>query len=429
MTPAARIQATIDVLDRVLQSRIPMDSTAGDFFRFRKYIGSKDRANIAARLYAVMRHYAKLTYWLNFVHLPPSARLMVLAYLRLAENFSVHDISQLCNGDKYAPALLDEGEEKFLANPPETFPAAVLHECPDYAAQELQALYGENFPDELDAMLIEATLDLRINHMRADPDTVQNFLAADDVHTHKPPFAPDALRVEGKVHLSKARAFTKGWVEIQDEGSQLIALACDARPGMQVLDYCAGSGGKTLALASAMRNKGRIVAMDTELSRLEKAKPRFRRAGVADIIEVRPLEDEKQRKWLKRQKQTFDVVLADVPCSGSGTWRRNPDLRWRNYGPDLTSLLQTQSEILERVAHTVKVGGRLVYATCSLFQSENEKQIEQFLLAHKDFTILPLNKNWPEHLKNPCHGPFMRLTPLQHQTDGFFAAVLIRNTA
>jgi 16S rRNA (cytosine967-C5)-methyltransferase len=194
---------------------------------------------------------------------------------------------------------------------------------------------------------------------------------------------------------------------------------------MQVIDFCAGAGGKTLALADAMRTKGRIVAMDTDARRLEKARPRFKRARVSDIVEVRPLSDERSRKWLKRQKGTFDLVLADVPCTGTGTWRRNPDMRWRVYGPPLDELLTAQAEILERVARTVKPGGRLVYATCSLLPEENERQVEAFLARHPEFEAVPPDVPGLEL----GAGPYLRLTPLRHNTDGFFAAVLERKAA
>jgi 16S rRNA (cytosine967-C5)-methyltransferase len=236
--------------------------------------------------------------------------------------------------------------------------------------------------------------------------------------------------VKGKAFLSKTKPFVKGWIDIQDEGSQMIAYLTGAKPGMQVLDYCAGAGGKTLALANMMQVKGRIVAMDTEAGRLAKARERFRRAHVTDIIEVRPLSDEQHRKWLKRQKGTFDVLLLDVPCTGSGTWRRNPDMRWRQYGPDLAELMQTQEEIMEKTAITVKPGGRMVYATCSLFPAENEDRVNAFLAAHPEFEAVPVQEAWPEGAAPyPGPGPYMRLSPSKSGTDGFFAAVLKRKIA
>ena len=185
---------------------------------------------------------------------------------------------------------------------------------------------------------------------------------------------------------------------------------------MQVLDYCAGAGGKTLALACAMQRKGRIVAMDNVQRRLDKGRSRYKKAHIADIIELRHIDE--NAKWLKRQKGKFDVVLTDVPCSGTGTWRRNPDMRWTTYGPSLEELVEIQGEILEKVAGLVKPGGKLVYATCSLLQEENEHRVEAFLEAHPEFEVQPC----PEELGNP----YMRLTPHRHATDGFFAAILKR---
>jgi 16S rRNA (cytosine967-C5)-methyltransferase len=227
--------------------------------------------------------------------------------------------------------------------------------------------------------------------------------------------------------MSATKAFHKGLVEIQDEGSQLIAHLCQVQPGMRVLDFCAGGGGKTLGLAAAMGGKGIIYAMDNDSRRLEKGRRRYRKADIHNV-EVRSLEDEKNRKWLRRQKGAMDIVLVDAPCSSSGTWRRNPDLRWNNYGPSLEEIKISQAEILERVADKVKPGGRLVYATCSLFAEENEEQVEAFLTKHPDFTLINVCEAWPDGVEScPVPGPYMRLTPKDHQTDGFFTAILQKN--
>ncbi|MEC7028245.1 MAG: RsmB/NOP family class I SAM-dependent RNA methyltransferase, partial [Pseudomonadota bacterium] len=262
-----------------------------------------------------------------------------------------------------------------------------------------------------------------VNTWSSDVEKAQESLHKSGIRTDKCEYAVNGLRVKGKAYLAKTKAFLKGWVEIQDEGSQLIGQACDAQPGMQVLDYCAGAGGKTLCLASAMQNKGRIVAMDLDESRLSKAKPRLKKAGVHDIVELRALSEDRGKKWLKRQKGTFDIVLTDVPCTGTGTWRRNPDMRWRNYGPSLEELVVVQADILDRVTKAVKPGGKLVYATCSLLPDENEKQIEAFLARNDEFEQIPV----PEGI--PSENGFMRLTPHRHNTDGFFAAVLRKKEA
>ncbi len=442
-------------------SRIPMDAVVGDYMRFRRYIGSKDRAGIAERTYNIVRAHARLGWWLDKVQAADTPRLRVIAWLALGEGKDEVAITRLFDGSKYGPATLRDEEQKILSHLAShishdgeerdessesglihpDMPEAVRAECPPLYEQSLRGYFGADFAAEMAALIAPAPLDLRVNTWRANLEKVQNYLEAAGVATDPTPYSPAGLRARGKAYLAKTKAFAKGWVEIQDEGSQLIAAVCDAQPGMQVLDYCAGAGGKTLALAAAMQNKGRIVASDTAPRRLEKARPRFRKAGVHDIIEVRALSDEKTRKWLKRQKGTFDIVLADVPCTGTGTWRRNPDMRWRTYGPSLAELVEIQAEILDKVAKTVKPGGRLVYATCSLLPEENEKQIENFLKHHDGFELVPFSvilsdSEAPHAIKpgDPSVVPllqddsqkYMRLTPHRHNTDGFFAAVLRR---
>jgi 16S rRNA (cytosine967-C5)-methyltransferase len=340
----------------------------------------------------------------------------------------------LFTGEKYCPESLSEDEKKLISRlegQPLDHPEMndeIVCECPPQYLASLRKYFGKDFASELKAMIPGATLDLRVNLLLSDREKARNYLEADGVKAAPTPYSPWGLRCEGKAFLSHTKAFSKGWVEIQDEGSQLIALAANTQPGMQVLDYCAGAGGKTLALAASMQNKGRIVAMDTESSRLQKGRQRFRKAGASDIIEVRPLNDDRHRKWLRRQKGTFDVTLVDVPCTGTGTWRRNPDMRWRTYGPSLEELTDIQADIIDRVAHTVKPEGRLVYATCSLLPEENENQIEAFLSRNEEYEVFPLAQAWPQDYSVPCEGPFMRLTPLRHSTDGFFAAILKRKS-
>lgn len=443
MNPAARLNAALEILEKIETSRIPMDATVGDYMRFRRYIGSKDRAEIADRVYTMMRSRARIGWWLEKLGMADTPRHRLIAHLMLQHGFDLDRLHSVFNGEKFAAAPLDDAEIELAKSlegkelTTNAMPDAIAVECPPEFEDALRGFYKENFRDELSAMLSSAPLDLRVNFLALDREQAQASLAKDNVLTDAAPLCPWTLRARSKAFLSDTKAFTKGHVEIQDEGSQLIAYLCAAKPGAQVLDYCAGAGGKTLAIVNSMnidkRPKGRIVAMDIEASRLEKARPRFRRAHAHDIIEVRPLSDEKSRKWLKRQKQTFDVVLTDVPCSGTGTWRRNPDMRWRHFGPTLAELLVTQAEILDKVAGVVKPGGRLVYATCSLLPAENEDQIEKFLKKHPEFFVLPVAEAWPK-AENPemqipapdLGDPYMRLSPLRHNTDGFFAAILQR---
>jgi 16S rRNA (cytosine967-C5)-methyltransferase len=435
--PSARVTATIELLEKTAASRIPMDSATGDYMRNRRYIGSKDRAEIAARLYGMARARARLSWWIkDHLKIEDNSRHRVIVWLAVAENMSAEAIDNLFDGTPYGPAKMSDYERGLTVRVAgqtldhADMPESVRVECPAQYEDALRGYFGADFATEMAALIPPATLDLRVNTRTTDRDKVIGSLKADGIAAAPTSYSPWALRLADKAFLSKTKALTKGWIEIQDEGSQLIAYICNAQPGMQVLDYCAGSGGKTLALAAAMNNKGRLVAMDLETNRLEKARQRFRRAHVTDIIEVRPLEDEKNRKWLRRQKETFDVTLVDVPCTGTGTWRRNPDMRWRTYGPDLETLLATQAEILDKVAKTIKPDtGRLVYATCSLLPAENEAQIDAFIKRNPDFEVLPLAKAWPAGTTPPGDGPYMRLTPHRHGTDGFFAAVLVRKKA
>lgn len=428
MIISARMKAVLEILERTAKSPIPMDLTIGDYMRQRRYIGSKDRSDIVERVYGMVRHYARINWALEQAGATDiTPRLKLLAYLILVEG--KQNPSVLFDGTKYAPHEIDEDEQNIISRLPKNFDAAsddVKYECPPLYSESLHHYFGKEFNSEMEALCHGATLDLRINVVSGEREKIKESLAKDNVETDETNYSPWGLRAKGKAFLSETKAFRAGHLEIQDEGSQLIALACDVKPGMQVLDYCAGGGGKTLALASAMRVKGRIVAMDLEEARLAKAKTRFKRAKVSDIIETRPLSDEKSRKWLRRQKQSFDVALVDVPCSGTGTWRRNPDTRWRQYGPSLEELVAVQADILERVAHVVKGGGRLVYATCSLLPEENEQQVEKFLSAHPEYELAELKNVWPEGNRVPCDGKYMRLTPKRHGTDGFFAAILLR---
>lgn len=435
MRDAARIQTAIEILEKIKDSNIPMDNTMRDYLHHRRYIGSKDRKYIVELVYNIVRSTARLGWWLDHVKLEDTPRSRALVYIML-DGLSDHDVSIRFTGEKYCPDPLSDDEkaavEKLNGSQliHDDMPEAVKVECPDWAEDKLRPLFGDDFAAELKAMLEPAQMDLRVNTLKLTRDQAQDSLAKDDVETTKTPYSPHGLRAVGKPYMSATKAFHKGFVEIQDEGSQLISHLCGVQPGMRVLDFCAGGGGKTLGLAAAMQGKGIIFAMDNNSRRLEKGRRRYKKADVHNI-EVRSLEDEKNRKWLRRQKDAMDVVLVDAPCSSSGTWRRNPDLRWNWYGPNLEEITTLQAEILERVSDKVKIGGRLVYATCSLFAEENEQQIEKFLKAHSNYKVLPVPDIWPENADGgandcPVSTDFLRLTPKNHQTDGFFTAVLER---
>jgi 16S rRNA (cytosine967-C5)-methyltransferase len=441
MTPAARLAAAIDLLDALeAAGRRPADAVAHDFFRTRRYIGGGDRRDISDRAWAIIRQRLRLDWWLEKIKARPSARFLVAAQLLLVEGMDVAAIARAFPGGQYAAAPLTVPEQKLLAvldnarfgaegpvHP--KMPDPVRLNLPEWALPSLLARFGETLAAEAAALDQPAPLDLRANALKIDRTQAAAALAAEGLETQPTPFSPWGLRLPGRRPVTATRAYQDGLIEVQDEGSQLIAALVDARPGMKVVDLCAGAGGKTLALAAAMQNKGRITACDVSAPRLEGAVKRLARAGV-DNAERHLLEA--GDRWAKRRAGTFDRVLVDAPCTGTGTWRRNPDGRFRTGPRDLAELLPKQAEILGIGAGLVRPGGQLVYATCSLLAEENEDQVAAFLAANPAFAVVPLAKAWAAAGlpgEAPCPGPYMALSPAAHGTDGFFAAVLRRTAA
>jgi 16S rRNA (cytosine967-C5)-methyltransferase len=428
MTPAARISGSIDLLEALESARRPADAVANDFFRARRYIGSGDRKAVSDRVWRVLRIQRKLEWWLARAAAPPSPRLLVAASLVL-EGWTPDGVAQSFSGGQYAAAPLDPAEAALvrglaghtLVHP--DMPEAVRLELPDWILPRLQARFGAALEAEMAAMAEPATLDLRVNTLKTTREAAQAALAAEGIAAEPTLLSPWGLRIAERRAVTGGPAFQAGLVEIQDEGSQLIAGLVGAAPEMRVVDWCAGAGGKTLALAMAMGNRGHIVACDVHGKRLEGAVQRLRRAGVHNVERhlVEPGD-----KWAKRRAGGFDRVLVDAPCTGTGTWRRNPDARRRLAPRDLDELLPKVAGILDIAQRLVRKGGRLVYATCSLLREENEEQVSAFVRGHPDFTVVPLEQAWALPSPLPCRGPFLSLTPLQHGTDGFFAAVLER---
>lgn len=431
MTPAARVAAAVEMLEAVAAgSGRPADATVSAYFRQRRYIGSKDRTALAERLYALLRWHARIGWWLERTGHPDTPRARVIAGLMLGEAVPAAEIPRLFSGGRHAADTLEPDEQRLVQaltghtlDHPE-MPAGVRAECPDWAAGPLQALFGDRFEAEMAALLAPAPLDLRINTLRAERESVRQALAAVGIKAEPTALSPIGLRVEGRPPLAGLSVFKTGQIEVQDEGSQLVALLVDPQPGQQVVDFCAGAGGKALALAAKMQGRGRVVAADISKGRLIRAKERMRRAGI-DNIEPRQLDTERDR-WVSRAKGKFERVLIDAPCSGTGSWRRNPDSRWRSV--DLAELTALQGRILASASRLTKTGGRLVYATCSLLREENEAIVEAFLAENPDFRVVPLAEAWAAALEAPCptDGPYLRLSPARNGTDGFFAAVLER---
>ncbi|MDI9350266.1 MAG: RsmB/NOP family class I SAM-dependent RNA methyltransferase [Candidatus Symbiobacter sp.] len=436
----------------------PLDAILAAYFRARRYLGSSDRAAISDLIFTLVRQRARLYFWLgryNDAHkgaqILLNPRSMLVANLVLTEAWRRPQFAQNFDGDKYNPRPLSAAEwqlVEFLADKNLDDPAApdwVKYECPRFLLPILSEQFLASGGEVADfaakaagftAMQAKAPLDLRVNLLRQTDlgedfrAAVKNGLASQDIIAEYGNLSPLCLRVLGKPAISNSTEFSDGKIEIQDEGSQLVALlaaSCLKPAGGSVLDYCAGAGGKTLALAAQMGNRGKIIAADLSAKRLERAQKRLRRAGVHNV-ECRALDKENHRFW-QRQSGRFDVVLVDAPCSGTGTWRRNPDMKWRLTGNDIAELAALQGKILREAARFVAPGGHLVYATCSLLTAENEAVIAGFLAdPGENFAVRPVPSLWPRISPAPCpvSSDYLRLFPHLHGCDGFFAAIMTR---
>jgi 16S rRNA (cytosine967-C5)-methyltransferase len=437
MTPGATVAAAVGLLAAIAEGKAPADDIVGRYYRGHRFAGVKDRAAISGHVYAVLRHRAGLDWWLarQGEGMEADARARVLAALVLVEGWPPAAVAKAYDGDRFRPAPLDPKERRLIAAlsghrlDHAEMPAHVRGNYPAWLEPHLSAALGRDLPREAAAQQGEAQLDLRANLLKADRETARAALAREGVMAARTPYSPVGLRVFERIPLGTLECFRNGLVEVQDEGSQVAALLVDARPGMRVVDFCAGVGGKTLALAAAMGNRGHLIACDITARRLERASERLRRAG-ASIVQRKPL-DSTRDKWVRRHAASFDRVLVDAPCTGTGTWRRNPDAKWRLSPNDLAELTALQAEILDSAQRLVRPGGRLVYATCSLLGEENEAQIEHFLATHEDFALMPIAAVWRATIGGTCpaRGELLRLTPARHGTDGFFVAVLTRSPA
>ena len=437
MTPAARIAATIEILEQVDRAEGPADKTVTAYLRARRYIGAKDRRAIGQRVFSLLRAKARLDWWCARAGLAAAqVRHRILAGLLLIDGETPEAVSALFDGGGYHPPALDPAEREALEAlagqglvQPEQ-PDWVRLECPEWLLPDFEVAFGAGAESELQALLDEAPLDLRVNSLKGEREAAQRGLAEAGIECGPTPVSPLGLRVAGRRAVTATETFQTGLVEVQDEGSQLLALLADARPGLTVCDLCAGAGGKTLALGAAMGGQGRLVAADVDPRRLAVARPRLRRAGLSGI-ELHHLEGAAD-PWLGGQAGGFDRVLVDAPCSGTGTWRRSPDARWRLAPQRLEALQAIQDELLRTAAALVAPGGRLVYATCSLLPAENEARVAAFLETQPGFVPLPVEAVWAETLdaagppEGASHAGALRLTPARHGTDGFCLAILER---
>ena len=435
MTPGARAQAAIEILGD-LHDAGPADNYLSRYFRGRRYIGAKDRRAISSTVYGILRRRAEIDWWISDGNLeapePPSRRRVVAA-LALAEGWDDAAFESAFDGGDYRPGPLTDIERTLLARLPrdgavsadEGQPDWVRFNYPQWLDAELRRSLGDDLAPTMKALLDGAPVDLRVNRLKTSRDEAQAKLQAEGLASQPTRLSPVGLRLSGRATLPALQAFRDGLVEVQDEGSQIAALMVDAQSGMTVADLCAGAGGKTLAVAAAMGNQGRIVAADTDRDRMKGIATRRERAGVS-IVEALALDDAEAASSL--EDLAFDRVLLDVPCSGTGAWRRNPDARWRLTPEDLERDLARQAEILDHGACLVRPGGRMVYVTCSILSSENADQIDGFLARTPGFGPVEIGPIWDRWIGTGglAKDRHLVLSPAREGTDGFFVAVLER---
>lgn len=422
MHPKALLQACSDLLEQVLKFEHPTDAVVARWMREHRNLGPRERATLADTVYAVLRRK------LLFEHLAPSGsgprarRLAILGFPGPRD---------------FLAAALDEQEQRWLARCDAVEPGELLdrhrHNLPEWLAQPLREQLGDEFQALADSLFEPAPLDLRVNVLTDKREDVRHELGLAGLESEPTPYSPWGLRLAGKPALGRLDAFARGAIEVQDEGSQLLALLLEARRGEMVVDFCAGAGGKTLALGAAMRNTGRLYAFDTSAHRLDALKPRLARSRLSNVHPAVIAHERDER--IKRLAGKIDRVIVDAPCSGLGTLRRNPDLKWRQGPQGVQEMAARQGTILRGAARLLKPGGRLVYATCSVLPAENEAIAAAFSAENPGFEPLPVAGILqhlgigPQGLTSGGEGGdlYLRLWPHRHRTDGFFAAAWQRN--
>lgn len=424
MTPNLIRQAAV-MLSNILDFNSPADAKLSEFFRNNRELGTKERAFVAESVYGVLRRLRFLsTVTANDENDPDDARKLILAWMLRIQGMSIQKMEPMLNEQQL------EWAKAIKAKSTENLPLAVQADVRDWLWDKLVAQYGEQ-----DALTIarsmheSATLDLRVNTIKATRDEVLAQFAAEaatgEDNVSKTPYSPIGLRMPQRLNIGRHALFTEGKIEVQDEGSQLLAHLVAAKRGMMVADFCAGAGGKTLAIGALMRNTGRLYAFDVSEKRLNNLGQRLKRSGLSNL-HAQLIASETDQK-LKRLNGKFERVLVDAPCTGLGTLRRNPDLKWRQTPEDLAELTVKQASILARAAKLVKAGGRLIYSTCSLLSDENEQIAEQFLATHPDFKLLNAAEILAQQQILLDTGKYLKLLPHLHKTDGFFAAVFEKN--
>ena len=426
MRLGARLAAAMEVITAIDREHRPASVALADWGRLHRFAGSGDRSAIGTIVYDVLRRRRSLAAQMG----SDKPRALVLAAAVRACGLSPGEIeAATASGEAHAPAPVTVDERQRLEGGlPSDTPLDVCADLPKWLMPSLNRAFGERLVAEGEAMAQRAPIDLRVNTLKADREQVLRALVR--FGAEPTPLAPYGIRIPAPIGSARApnveaeTAHGKGWFEVQDEGSQVAAALAGAGSRQQVLDLCAGAGGKTLALGALMRNMGRIVAFDVALKRLAQLKLRVTRSGLSNVYPTLIM-DESDNK-VKRLAGKIDRVLVDAPCSGLGTLRRSPDMRWRQTNEGIHALNSRQLAILSSAASLLKVGGRLVYATCSVLEEENEAIVDQFLALHADFILVPMSVILKEQKIALTMHQYLKLLPHIHQTDGFFAAVFER---
>lgn len=414
--PPAILGNAEEVLREILRFTAPADVTLSRYFKDHSRLGGRERGAIAECVYAVLRHKSFFTDFAG-----TGAAMRRLTVLGMAEAIGADSLGGLSEDETALLARIKDIDRSLL-------PPKKLANLPDWLYDKFVAQYGEEETLALAAVLnTPAPLDLRVNSLKADRDKVIAELATAPIAAEPTPYSALGLRIWKKPALQNLPLFKEGAIEVQDEGSQVLAQLLGARRGEMVVDFCAGAGGKTLAIGAIMRNTGRLYAFDVSEKRLTKLKPRLARSGLSNVHPV-VIAHERDAK-VKRLAGKIDRVLVDAPCSGMGTLRRNPDVKWRQQLEGIAELTAKQASILDGAARLVKFGGRLVYATCSLLDEENDAIVQGFLASHPDFELVPMHKVLAEQRIPLEMGDYLKMLPHKHGTDGFFAAVLERKAA
>jgi 16S rRNA (cytosine967-C5)-methyltransferase len=432
MRAGARLEAAAEVLDEVLNRHQPAAAALAAWGKAHRFAGSGDRAAIGTLVYDALRRKSSIAAKMG----ANTPRALALGAAQRALGLTAEEVAAAADGSPHAIAPLSEVEKAGLGRElPEGTPAHIAGDIPEWLMPSFERAFGARAAEEGAALSARAPIDLRVNTLKATREKVlkalQRFSPAPTL------LSPVGVRIaapEGAArspHVEAEAAHGKGWFEVQDEGSQVAALLAGAAPRLQVLDLCAGAGGKTLALAATMQNTGQIYAYDADKRQLRPIFERLKRAGARNVQVM----DAGEEAALTALGPRFDVVLIDAPCSGSGTWRRKPDSKWRLRRANIPERQAEQARVLDLGAGLVKGGGTLAYVTCSVLPEENADQVAAFLARHPDFAILPYAGPWRERLgseppdSSDGRADTLQLTPARHGTDGFFIALLVRRDA